>query len=200
MDSFDLPVLETAGVVYGSRSAEEELEAERAAVLAEATERGHADGFEAGRAEALGELQSVIDAARAALSAIEAERDRVVETVETATTELGIRIAEQILGGRIEARPEVVVEIVRGALRRLVDRERVTVLVNPDDLDAMRAAAPELVAELGGVEHCEVQAERRVGRGGAIVRTAEGEIDATIQCKLDRVRELLAGAVDGGDG
>ena len=49
---------------------------------------------------------------------------------------------EQILGGRIEARPEVVVEIVRGALRRLVDRERVTVLVNPDDLDAMRAAAP----------------------------------------------------------
>jgi len=200
VDSFDLPVLETAGVVYGSRSAEEELEAERAAVLAEATERGHADGFEAGRAEALGELQSVIDAARAALSAIEAERDRVVETVETATTELGIRIAEQILGGRIEARPEVVVEIVRGALRRLVDRERVTVLVNPDDLDAMRAAAPELVAELGGVEHCEVQAERRVARGGAIVRTVEGEIDATIGCKLDRVRELLAGAVDGADG
>lgn len=200
MDSFDLPVLEAAGVVYGSRSAEEELEAERAVVLAEAAERGHTDGFAAGRAEALTELRGVIDVARAALAGIETERDRVVETVEAATTELAIRIAEQIIGGRIDAAPEVVVEIVRGALRRLVDRERVTVLVNPEDLDTMRAAAPELIAELGGVEHCEVQAERRVGRGGAIVRTVEGEIDATIQCKLERVRELLAGAVDGADG
>ena len=39
-------------------------------------------------------------------------------------------------------------------------------------------------------------------RGGAIVRTAEGEVDATVQGKLERAREVLedelAGEPDGG--
>jgi flagellar assembly protein FliH len=86
---------------------------------------------------------------------------------------------------------ERVVDVVRGALRRLVERDRVTILVHPDDLDLVRAASPALVAELGGMEHCDVQAERRVHRGGAIVRTVEGEVDATLETKLARAREVL---------
>ena len=34
------------------------------------------------------------------------------------------------------------------------------------------------MSSLGGIESCDVQAERRVSRGGAVVRTAEGEVDA----------------------
>jgi flagellar assembly protein FliH len=80
---------------------------------------------------------------------------------------------------------------VRGALRRLVERDRVLILVNPDDLEIVRDHASRLVGELGGIEHCEVQAERRVRPGGAIVRTAEGEVDATLETKLARAREVL---------
>jgi flagellar assembly protein FliH len=87
--------------------------------------------------------------------------------------------------------PERVVDVVRGALRRLVERGRITLLVHPDDLDIVRDAGDGLVAELGGIEHLDVQAERRVPRGGAIVRTMEGEVDATLTTKLDRAREVL---------
>ena len=40
--------------------------------------------------------------------------------------------------GAIAVEPERVVDVVRGALRRLVERERVTVLVHPDDLELVR--------------------------------------------------------------
>ena len=36
-----------------------------------------------------------------------------------------------------------------------------------------------------------MQAERRVARGGAIVRTVEGEVDATLATKLARAREAV---------
>jgi len=85
-----------------------------------------------------------------------------------------------------------VLDVVRGALRRLSERRRVTVLVHPDDLDVVRAAADGFATELGGIEHCEVQAERRLARGGAIVRTDEGQIDASIETQLARARELVA--------
>jgi flagellar assembly protein FliH len=42
-----------------------------------------------------------------------------------------------------------------------------------------------------------VQAERRVARGGAIVRTVEGEVDATLQTKLTRAREALEAELRG---
>ncbi|HEV2786804.1 MAG TPA: FliH/SctL family protein [Solirubrobacteraceae bacterium] len=62
------------------------------------------------------------------------------------------------------------------------------------DEPAQRAADgvdDALVTELGGIEHCGVEADRRVGRGGAIVRTSEGEIDATLETKLSRAREVV---------
>ena len=50
---------------------------------------------------------------------------------------------------------------------------------------------------LGGIEHCEVQAERRVGRGGAIVRTQDGDVDARVETKLQRAREVIEAALSG---
>jgi flagellar biosynthesis/type III secretory pathway protein FliH len=48
-----------------------------------------------------------------------------------------------------------------------------------------------LAGQLGGIEHVDVQEERRVGRGGAIVRTADAEIDASLRAKLERAREVV---------
>jgi flagellar biosynthesis/type III secretory pathway protein FliH len=81
--------------------------------------------------------------------------------------------------------------VVRGALRAIVERERLVIQVHPDDLDIVREGLDELTGSLGGIEHVEVQEERRVPRGGAVVRTAVGEVDATIRTKLDRAREAV---------
>src|SRR5262249_34826206 len=91
--------------------------------------------------------------------------------------------------------PERVVDVVRGALRALVERERITVLVNPDDLELVRGAMDALRATLGGIEHCEVQAERRVSRGGCVVRTQDGDVDAGLDTKLARAREVIEQAL-----
>ena len=50
--------------------------------------------------------------------------------------------------------------------------------MNPDDLELVREAAMPAAGALGGIEHFEVQEERRVSRGGAVVRSAAGEVDA----------------------
>jgi flagellar assembly protein FliH len=104
---------------------------------------------------------------------------------------LGLRIAEQAMGAAIDVDPDRVVDTVRGALRRLTERDRVTILVNPEDMDTVRAATTQLMSGLGGIESCDVQAERRVSRGGAVVRTAEGEVDASLETKLSRARDVI---------
>jgi flagellar biosynthesis/type III secretory pathway protein FliH len=169
--------------------AQQEAEAIRA--------QAHAEGFQAGRAEAIAAAAPAAAALADSARQLSAEIEHVAERTERAAVDLALRIAEQALGAALAADPERVLDVVRGALRRLVERERVLLLVNPDDLDLVRDRVGELVGSLGGIEHCEVQAERRVPRGGAVVRTEEGEVDATLATKLARAREVLEHELSG---
>ena len=154
-------------------------------------EQAFEEGFAAGVAQAQSQLDGPAGALAAAAEQLQALRTDAAASVEADAVDLALRIAEQAVGAAIAVDPELVVEAVRGALRRLVERDRVLILVNPDDLELVRDHVGRLVGELGGIEHCEVQAERRVRPGGAIVRTSEGEVDATLETKLARAREVL---------
>jgi flagellar assembly protein FliH len=136
----------------------------------------------------------------AALASAAELRGEIADHVERGAIALGLRIAEQALGAAVEVDADRVVDAVRGALRRLTERDRVTILVNPADLDTVRAATAELMSRLGGIESCDVQAERRVSRGGAVVRTVEGEVDATLETKLSRARDVILAELRGGGG
>jgi flagellar assembly protein FliH len=164
-------------------------EAEQIRELARA--EGYETGMRAATVEAEERFESAFAAVGEALVQAREMRARTADEVERHAVELALQIAEKALAGALDAQPERVVDVIRGALRCLVERERVVILVNPEDLETARDAVGDLVRALGGIEHCEVQEERRVERGGAIVRSATGEIDATLGTKLERARETL---------
>ena len=158
-------------------------------------EAARAEGFAAGRADAVAALEPALAALTQAVADVHAQQAEAAEQLERRSVELGLALARKIIGGALEVEPERVLEAVTGALRGIVERERVTVLVNPDDLEIVREAMDNLKASLGGIEHCEVQAERRVGRGGCIVRTPVGDVDARVETKLERAGEVVAAAL-----
>jgi flagellar assembly protein FliH len=173
------------------------LEAERI------REHARAQGFEAGRAagyeHGAAEIAAATSALGEAVRGVHALRAEVVEAVEADAIELALSLAGKILAGAFQASPDLVVEVVQGALRRISDRRRITVLVNPADLDAVRAALGELTSQGSGVEICEVRSDERVGAGAVIVRTAEGEVDASVHTQLERAREVVSTALETGE-
>ena len=136
-----------------------------------------------------------LEALAQAAEAVQADQHARAERLEAHAVDLALFLAEKVVGGAIAVEPERVVEAVRGALRGIVERERVTVLVHPEDLELVREAMDGVRASLGGIEHCEVQAERRVSRGGAVVRTPDGDVDARVETKLQRAREVVEAAL-----
>ena len=54
-----------------------------------------------------------------------------------------------------------------------------------------RRSASLTSAGQSGIEPCDLQSDERVRVGGAIVRTAEGEVDASVQTQLERAREVV---------
>lgn len=164
-------------------------EAERVRELARA--EGHAAGLAQGRGDGLAEARSATSALRQALAEALALREQLAAETEADAVALALALAAKILAGTLAVEPERVLDTVRGALRRVTDRRRVTVLVDPTDLETVSAAVSELESQVGGIDHCDVQADRRVGRGGAIVRTLESEVDASVDTQLERAREVI---------
>jgi flagellar assembly protein FliH len=173
----------------------EQARAEANAIREAARQEGFQAGFDAGLTEARQHNAPIAAALHEARAALGAEREKTADAVELHAIDLAMRIAEKTLGATIEAKPEHVVDVVRGGLRRLLERDRVIVLVNPEDMELVREATGDLKASLGGIGELDVQAERRVARGGAIVRTQTGEVDGRLDTQLERARETLLEAL-----
>jgi flagellar assembly protein FliH len=160
---------------------------------------GEAEGRAAGMAAVRAEMAPTLQALTGAVAALESLSERVITELEHDAARLALLLAEQVVAGAIEVEPERVVDVAGTALRRIRDRRRVTLVVNPADLDAMSQSVAGLQSELGGIEHLNVQSDRRVGRGGILARTDEGEIDASIETQLSRARGIVASELSPGD-
>jgi flagellar assembly protein FliH len=171
--------------------------AEAEQIRARARAGGEAEGRSAGLAAAGADVEAALAALTQALQGVDQAREQLIAELHRDAAELALSLAEQILAGVLSVEPERVVDVARNALRHLSDRRHVTLVVNPDDLEVMGAAVASVQAQLGGIEHLAVQADRRIGRGGAIARTEEGEIDASLTAQLSRAREIVVAALSG---
>ena len=172
--------------------------AEAGQIREQARAEGYAEGRAAGLADGREQVTACATALREALAAVEALRDEVADTVERDAIELALALAGKILAGSLQARPELVVEVVQGALRRVAGQRTITVLLNPADIDCVSSALGELRAQTGSGDVCDLQPDQRVDAGGAVVRTAEGEVDVRVEVQLERAREVAFAELEGG--
>jgi flagellar assembly protein FliH len=171
------------------------LLADATAEAAQIREAARAEGKAEGHREGLDEGRHQVDAAAQALEAALAELARVGEeqaaALERDAVALALELAGKVLAGALEVQPERVLDVLAGALRRVAERRQVVVVVDPADIELVRDALAELQSQIGGIDRCELQADRRVGAGGTIVRTRESEVDASVLTQLERARELV---------
>jgi flagellar assembly protein FliH len=169
--------------------------AQAAAEAEQIREQARAAGHEEGVAQGLRDGQALVASSAAALAqaleGVEELREEVAEALERDAIDLGLALAGKIVPATLQIRPELVVEVVQGALRRVSGQRMVMLVVNPADIETIRGALGDLQQQAGVIEHWDLQPDARVAAGGAIVRTAEGEVDVRIETQLERAGEVV---------
>ena len=156
------------------------------AVQAEAKAAGHAEGSAAADREMsdmMATMRNLVDMARV-------ERHKLIETAEPELVRLAVGIAERVLHQQIALDRGVVVEMAKVAIGRLVEKESVTVRVNPGDLERMREHRDELLNN-GEIKNFRIVEDQRVDRGGVVVETDGGTIDARISTQVNEAKRVL---------
>jgi flagellar assembly protein FliH len=128
-------------------------------------------------------MRNLVDMARV-------ERHKLIESAEPELVRLAVGLAERILHQQIALDRGVVIEMAKVAIARLVDRESVTVRVNPADLERMRQHRDEFLNS-SDIKHLRIIEDQRVDRGGVLVETDGGTIDARIGTQLNEAKRVL---------
>jgi flagellar biosynthesis/type III secretory pathway protein FliH len=168
----------------------------------EAYQRGLKDGNAAGEAsgkaiaEAKAErrLQEIEGSVRSRLEAVERSLDQVFLDWESRMLELSMAIARRIVGQACEAPGEAAIHVSRMALRKLGSEARVVVRCHPADVTALEREK-ELWGAHGG-RRVSLEPDESVGRGGIVVETDTGTIDARIPRLTETVEKALAAALE----
>ncbi|MBV8488944.1 MAG: hypothetical protein JO199_00340 [Candidatus Eremiobacteraeota bacterium] len=173
-----------------ARELVERANARIAEMEAQARAKGHEEGVAAGHAAARAELAESVEALQELVTNALAARHEIVESAEPELVNLAIAIAERVVHEHLSMSTTAVAENVRHALTRLIGREVVTLRVNPADLETIRLHR-DTIASSGDVEHLRIVEDARVDRGGVIVETEAGTIDAKVSTQLREARRAL---------
>lgn len=165
-----------------------EAEVQREQVLKDAW----SEGYDAGRQEGLAQTLGGLRVAEHMVEAMAEEISGLPERMAAEVTAMALEVAARIVRAELSVRPERVVDIVRGAIRRATDREQMVIHVNPDDVAMVREAAPNFADQIGGIQRIHVVDDPRIPAGGCIVETASGDVDARLTSQFNRMAEALA--------
>lgn len=124
------------------------------------------------------------------------ENAEINSVVAREAVSLALDIARRILRRELAADPQAIVRALETLLSKLAGTAVLRVTVNPADAVTLRDQ-PELMARL---RVASLEEDRRIERGGCLVRADQQEWDATLAGELATLEEAITACLAGGVG
>lgn len=161
---------------------------------------GFAQGETAGSEAAIQRLSQALDACRNLAAELEGLRRKTAAELETEIVQLTLAIARKILCREPLIAPETVAGVVRQALSRIEHGDRFTIRLHPEDLKVLAELSPPLTAGRPDADRTRFEADAAITRGGCLILTDSGEVDARLEHQLQVVEEAFRAERDQGGG
>ncbi len=160
-------------------------------------EEAYARGKREGADKAEKRFGDTIQAFTAALEDVSQLRESILKNSTDDMLRLVMAIAEQVIPCAVEINPEIIYHTIVKALQAAVDSDVYHIKVHPEDMAVVMEKKPLLLASISGLKNITVESAPDVARGGCLVESELGEVDATIESQLEEIRQKILNAAGG---
>ncbi|UCD76365.1 MAG: hypothetical protein JSV91_05455 [Phycisphaerales bacterium] len=189
-----------------------EAEARAAKIDAAAGEKGYAEGHarglqegrdqgrQEGRTEVIEQLkpqaEQIASGWADALERWDTDRKEMFLAARGDVLRFAAAMAEKIIFSVIKTDSTVIERQLAEALSLISRPTSVLIAINPEDRPVAEAILGTLLDKIGRCEQGELVEDASVTRGGCLITTAGGSIDATIETQVRRIVEALMPAAE----
>lgn len=160
--------------------------------------RGVAEGIQKGieiqKNENLKPVQSLLHL----IVELSEAKKKIIESSEEQILQLSIAVAEKVIHQEVTTNREVILGVLKQAIKNIVDRENMKIHIHPDDFHYIMEINPDFIKSFDGVKNVVLEEDRSIGRGGALVETQFGEVDARLEQQYHEIKTALTAHVHQG--
>jgi flagellar assembly protein FliH len=146
--------------------------------------------------EAEKNLNHTAEALGAACMDISRLRENILRNSTKDMLRLVMVISKQIIQHEVASREELIVSIITEALHAAIKADECHIKINPDDLNVVNDKKPLFLTSISGLKNITFEADPSLARGGCLVESELGEVDATLETKLEKIFQELVGLTD----
>ena len=150
-------------------------------------EQGHKEGYEKGSVE----VDRLIERMHKILEAVMQRREEILQDTESQIVELVILMARKVIKILSENQKNVIMANTRASLKKVKTRGTVTLRVNIEDVKLTSAHTDEFIKHVENIQGLTVLEDSSVEKGGCIVETDFGAIDARISSQLSELENKI---------
>ncbi|MDC7124021.1 MAG: flagellar assembly protein FliH [Spirochaetales bacterium] len=153
----------------------------------EGFQQGQEEGYETGKAE----VERLVEHLHVIISKAIEKRNQIIDQSETQIIDLVLNISQKVIKVISENQKNVVINNVIQALRKLKSRGDVVIRVNLEDVKLTSEHVKDFMRMVENVRSISVMEDTSVDRGGCIIETDFGQIDARISSQFKEIEEKI---------
>jgi len=176
--------MEAARIIEAAEQSHQEI-------VEAATQDGFNVGYQEGREEAIKENAQLLMETTNALNKLHAAFPVAVKQNEDKLIKLALEISREVIQDELAMKPEIVLKNVERAMGKVSDLEKVLIKVNPLDLDMVLPKQEYFKKLLPDVQDFVITGHYSIERGGCLIETNSGTIDAQVNTQLAVVEEVF---------
>ncbi|MDI6785963.1 MAG: FliH/SctL family protein [bacterium] len=158
----------------------------------EGLKEGQDEGFKIGEEEAA----RLIHQMKEIITNAEHKRENIVKRAEEDIIEMAILIAKKIVKSELKMDKEIVIKNVQEALKKVSERDEITIRVNFSDLKLTEAHKEEFLKDVSGVKKVNIKDDSTIEIGGCKIETDFGSVDAEIGTQIEEIKKSLREAIE----
>lgn len=155
------------------------------------------EGRQSGIAETEKNFSQVTQALASACDEMSKLKEKMLERSQADMLRLVLAIAERVVQANLKIDTDVVTRTVKQAIHLAVSAEEFHIKVNPEDLQVVNEHKPLFIASLSGLSNIEFVPDQTVIRGGCILESPVGRVDATLEAQMEAISTCLHEAIKG---
>ncbi|WP_092078015.1 FliH/SctL family protein [Desulfuromonas thiophila] len=150
-------------------------------------QQAYDEGFAAAEKKLHQQFDSTTKALGDACRQISRAREQILQRSRDDMLELVIAIAQRVIQLEVEERRDLIRFTVEKAIAAAVQAEEFHIRVHPEDMAVVEEHKPLFIASLSGLSNIEFVADRSLSRGGCVLESPAGKVDARIETQLDEI-------------
>ena len=163
-------------------------------------EAAHREGFKLGQEEGRQlsleqhtvELKEKIASLESVLESMEKIKHELVTFNESHILKLIFYIARRVAMSEIQAKPEIIIEVIRQAVQSSQEEENIAVFLSTTDAEFIEKNREAFGREGEFLKRLKLEQRPEIQPGGCIVETNYGVVDSTIEQRVSKLWESLA--------